>query len=180
VNLFGLIKVTQAFLPLLGSRDNHQTLPGRIVQISSVSGKFGMPFVSAYASSKHAVNGFTDSIRKELALFGISMVTIAPGPVQTPIWNKGVGESNFEKFKDSPYVDALHTYANSFVKPMISKALRSDDLANRVRRIFEMKNPKTLYTKSASKFINYTIPRLLSPKFLDKVVIKKLGLTKKS
>jgi len=179
VNLFGVIKVTQTFAPLLGAEKDHKAEPGRIVQISSVSGKFGMPFVSAYASSKHALNGFTDSIRKELLLFGISMVTIAPGPIQTPIWNKGVGEDKFVQFNDSFYAQSLEKYAREFIKPMITKGLTSEYLANRVLRIFESKNPKTLYTITAGKFFNYSIPRLLPAKALDNFVAKKLGFLKK-
>src|SRR5919202_51773 len=59
VNVLGLIQVTQAFLPLLGARDNHPVRPGRIQNISSVNGQIAIPFMGAYVGSKHAVEGMS-------------------------------------------------------------------------------------------------------------------------
>jgi short-subunit dehydrogenase len=78
VNLFALIHVTQACLPAM--RKNRK---GRIVNVSSIVGKFSFPGSSVYAASKYAVEGITDGLRIELAPFGIQVVAIRPGAIAT-------------------------------------------------------------------------------------------------
>ena len=87
VNLFGVVSVTNAFLKLLGATENNYH-KGKIIMISSISGKRSYPFVSPYVASKHALEGLTDCIRKELMLYGIDVILIEPGPVKTAIWDK--------------------------------------------------------------------------------------------
>jgi NAD(P)-dependent dehydrogenase (short-subunit alcohol dehydrogenase family) len=89
VNVIGPIIATQAFGPLLGADAALKGPKGRIVMISSVAGKNGNPLTPAYAASKHAIEGLSESLRRELMLFGIDVIIIAPGPVKTPIWSKG-------------------------------------------------------------------------------------------
>jgi NAD(P)-dependent dehydrogenase (short-subunit alcohol dehydrogenase family) len=71
VNLVSVLIVTKAFLPLLGSDRSLRGNPGRIINISSVGGKVGGPFLGAYAASKHGLEGFSESLRRELMLYGI-------------------------------------------------------------------------------------------------------------
>lgn len=61
---------------------------GRIVNISSVGGKMGPPFLGTYAAAKHGVEGFSESLRRELQLIGIDVIVIGPGAVRTAIWDK--------------------------------------------------------------------------------------------
>ncbi len=88
INVFGALAVTQAALPLL--RD----ASGRIVFISSVSGQIAPPFVGPYAASKFALEALADSLRMELAPFGIAVCVVQPGSVRTPIWQKGRDEGS--------------------------------------------------------------------------------------
>src|SRR6201747_819464 len=88
VNVIGPIIATQAFGPLLGSDPSLKGRPGRIVMISSVAGRNGNPLMSAYAASKFAIEGLSESLRRERMLFGIDVIIIAPGAVKTPIWAK--------------------------------------------------------------------------------------------
>lgn len=82
VNVVGVHRVTQAFLPaLIAAR-------GRVVMVSSISGRVGVPFLSAYAASKHALEGYTDSLRREMRPHGVAVVLVEPGQVATPIWEK--------------------------------------------------------------------------------------------
>lgn len=83
VNVFGAIAVTQAFLPQL------RAARGRIVFVSSVSGQLAPPYLGPYAASKFALEAFADSLRMELAPFGIAVSVVQPGNVKTPIWAKG-------------------------------------------------------------------------------------------
>ncbi len=71
VNVIGLMRVTKAFLPLLGAQENHTSSPGKIINISSVAGKVATPFVGAYVGSKHAVEGLSHSLRRELLIYGL-------------------------------------------------------------------------------------------------------------
>ncbi len=75
---------TQALLPLLRAGR------GRIVNVSSVSGRIASPFLGAYAASKFALEALSDALRVELMPWGLAVVLIEPGPVATPIWVKGV------------------------------------------------------------------------------------------
>lgn len=178
VNVFGLIKVTQAFLPLLGARDNHPSDPGRIIQISSVAGRHGMPFMGPYSGSKHALEGITESLRKELLLFGIDVILIEPGPIKTPIWNKGASEMVEEKYKDSIFYPALIKFQKKFVAKAVKDAWTSEKAAKIIFNASESKNPKVRYLIVPNKFKNWTLPRLLPTRTVDKFIGKAIGLLK--
>ena len=66
VNLFGVLAVTRACLPMLGMRPRHPCAPGTIINISSGAGKISIPFLGAYVASKHALEGMSSSLRREL------------------------------------------------------------------------------------------------------------------
>lgn len=178
VNVLGLIKVTQAFLPLLGAREVHTSLPGKVVQISSVAGKIGMPFLSPYVGSKHAVEGISHSLRRELQLFGIDVVIIGPGPIKTPIWNKGAGVEQDAKYQDSPFYKSLKIFQNVFVADSVKHAMTSEKAAQRILKAFEKSKSKTRYGFISQKFKNWTLPRLLPDRTLDKFIKKNLKLYK--
>ncbi len=82
VNVFGLVDTTREFLPLI------RKTKGRIVNISSISGRIGSAFLGPYCASKAAVESITDSMRNELRPFGVEVVSVNPGPIDTPIWTK--------------------------------------------------------------------------------------------
>lgn len=82
VNVLGNFAVTRACLPML------RQARGRIVNISSISGVFAVPGLTAYVASKHAVEGLTAALRLEMAPHGVKVCSIAPGKIDTPIWNK--------------------------------------------------------------------------------------------
>ncbi len=83
VNLFGHIAVTQAFLPFLRNSGK-----GRIINISSISGFVAFPFFGPYASSKFALEAFSEALRRELKPWNIQVALIRPGNIKTPIWHK--------------------------------------------------------------------------------------------
>jgi NAD(P)-dependent dehydrogenase (short-subunit alcohol dehydrogenase family) len=82
VNVIGQVAVTQAFLPQL------RRSRGRIVFVGSIAGKSALPFLGAYAASKHALEALTDTLRIELRPFGIAVSLVEPGTIRTPIWEK--------------------------------------------------------------------------------------------
>src|SRR5512141_425663 len=106
VNVIGPTIATQAFGPLLGSDPSRKGPRGRIVMISSVAGKSGNPLMSAYSASKHAIEGLSESLRREMMLFGIDVIIVAPGAVKTPIWSKAE-EVDISGYRNSPFFPAL-------------------------------------------------------------------------
>jgi NAD(P)-dependent dehydrogenase (short-subunit alcohol dehydrogenase family) len=82
VNVFGVVAVTQAMLPLLRKKR------GRVINVGSIGGRNALPFAGAYTSSKHAIEALTQSLRMELAPFGLAVSLIEPGAVKTPIWQR--------------------------------------------------------------------------------------------
>src|SRR5688500_3137446 len=80
VNLVGQVAVTQAFIPML------RTSRGRIVNIGSIGGRVALPMLGPYAASKHAIEGVSDSLRRELPPWGIEVSVVRPGPIATEIW----------------------------------------------------------------------------------------------
>jgi NAD(P)-dependent dehydrogenase (short-subunit alcohol dehydrogenase family) len=87
--------VIQAFAPLLGTDKKRQGPTGRIVNISSTGAKVAIPLIGAYSSSK-GLEGMSDALRQELMLFGIDVVIVGPGTVNTAMYDKGEKEGMSE------------------------------------------------------------------------------------
>ncbi len=101
-NFIGLVAMTQAVLPHM----REQQGGGTIIQIGSVSGRFGFPGYGAYAASKFAVEGFSESLRHEVSPHGIRVALVEPGAYRTPIWGKGF--AGIHGKPDSPHRDAMN------------------------------------------------------------------------
>lgn len=109
VNLFGVIAVTQAFLPLL--RESR----GRIVNMSSVAGRFTFPFAGIYSASKHALEATSDAMRRELRSSGVGVTLVEPGSIRTPIWDR-VENIDLERYRDTPYAELMPRVRDSAVQ----------------------------------------------------------------
>ncbi len=173
VNLFGVLHVTQAFLPMLGADKSFHGTPGRIVNMSSVAGKIASPIMGPYAISKHALEAFSESLRRELMMHGIDVVMVAPGAVKTPIWAKA-DEINAEQYKDTEYYDiivgmreAMQAYGESGLPP--------EDIGKLVLDIVTGKTRKTRHPVLRKKFLMWTLPNLLPRRMVDKMVAKRFG-----
>lgn len=162
VNVFGLVQVTQAFLPLLGAQSFHPSVPGRILNISSVAGKMAPPYMAPYVGTKHAVEGISHCMRRELMQFGIDVIIIGPGAVQTPIWDKG----SLDKYKNTPYIASLAKFFTKFITEG-KKGMPLDVFSKRLADIFEIPKPKTRYAIVLGSFFNWTLPRLLPDRTVD-------------
>lgn len=107
VNVVGAVAATQAFLPALREGG------GRVVMMSSISGRVPMPFAGPYAASKFALEAIADSLRRELAPFDVDVVVIQPGAIRTAIWDR-VEEMEMGRYAGTPYgpmVDATREAA---------------------------------------------------------------------
>ena len=172
VNVFGLMRVTKTFLPLLGADKSSNLRPGRIINISSVGGKVASPFVGAYVGTKHAVEGISASLRRELLMYGIDVIIVGPGVVKTPIWDKGVAAQEVEQ---NDYERPLKRFAKVALKST-KNGLDIEYVGRKLADIAGAKQPKTRYALVPQHFSNWTIPRLLSDRMLDKAWKKILGV----
>jgi NAD(P)-dependent dehydrogenase (short-subunit alcohol dehydrogenase family) len=173
VNVIGPIISTQAFGPLLGSDPSLKGPKGRIVMISSVAGKSGNPLTPAYAASKHAIEGLSESLRREMMLFGIDVVIIAPGAVKTPIWAKAV-DVDISGYKNSPYFPALEK-ARAFTRHLSEIGLPPERIAEAVANALTTPHPKVRY-QIAPDPMRHLITSLLPKRMVDKIIAKRLGL----
>jgi NAD(P)-dependent dehydrogenase (short-subunit alcohol dehydrogenase family) len=174
VNVIGPIIATQAFGPLLGSDPSLKGPKGRIVMISSVAGKNGNPLTPAYAASKHAIEGLSESLRRELMLFGIDVIIVAPGPVKTPIWSKGREAVDTDNYKNSPYLPALQK-VSAYMKHLDSIGLPPEKIAERVFDALTLPHPKVRY-QIAPDPLRHLVTNYLPKRMVDRIIAKRLGL----
>jgi len=174
VNVIGPIIATQAFGPLLGSDPSLKGPRGRIVMISSVAGKNGNPLTPAYSASKHAIEGLSESLRRELMLFGIDVIIVAPGPVKTPIWSKGQENVDTSKYKNSPYLPALQKVGN-YMKHLDAIGLPPEKIAERVHEALTTAHPRVRY-QIAPDPMRHLMTAYLPKRMVDRIIAKRLGL----
>ena len=176
VNYFGLINVTKTFLDLLIDSNTHP-LKNKIINIGSISGKRSYPFVAPYTSSKFALEGFTDSLRRELLIHNVDVILIEPGPIKTAIWEK-VPDIDDNPFLNTEYEIPLKKFFKGYLK-MGANGLNPDIIGDKIVEILSRNNPKTRYVITPNKFRDYFIPGFLPDRWVDKMVGKMLGLIKK-
>ena len=176
VNFFGLIEVTKTFLPMLGAVKNSMQ-QGKIINISSISGRRAHPFVAPYTASKFAVEAFSDALRREMLLYGVDVILIEPGPIKTAIWDK-VPDLDDNEFTGTDYEHSLGKFFKMFIE-MGKKGFDADIIGNRVKEILQDPSPKTRHVITPNRFINFTLPGILPDRMFDKLVGKGLGLLKK-
>ena len=174
VNFIGPVIATQAFGPLLGSDPALKGPKGRIVMISSVAGKNGNPLTSAYAASKHAIEGLSESLRRELMMFGIDVIVVAPGAVKTPIWSKAE-EVDISAYKNSPYFPALQKI-RAFMLHLGTIGLPAEKIAEKVFGALTVPNPKVRYVVAPDPMRQF-MAAVLPKRTLDRIIAKRLGLT---
>lgn len=174
VNVIAPIAVTQAFLPLLCVRQSPKSKPGRIINISSVGGKIASPFIGAYVGSKHALEGISHSLRRELQLQGVKVIIIGPGAVNTPIWDKESAR-DMTRFSSTEYAESIEKFQQYALS--LGKAGDSPEKVGRfIRKVFELENPKTRYTIVPNLIFNWLLPLIIPDSWLDKIIARNFGL----
>jgi NAD(P)-dependent dehydrogenase (short-subunit alcohol dehydrogenase family) len=148
-NVFGLIRTTQAVLPIMRKQKS-----GTIVNISSVAGKFGYPGGSAYVSTKFAVEGLSESMAYELEPFGIKVIIIEPGVINTNIFSSVVVAKK-SKDPNSPYTEITQKMASAF-EEMMKNASSPEVVAKVVLEAITNDNPSLRYLagKDAETWLN--------------------------
>ena len=170
VNLIGQVAVTQAFLPQL------RTAGGRIVNISSIGGKVAVPLLGAYAASKFGLEGFSDTLRRELRPWGIRVAVVEPGTIATPIWDKGIASgdeleasmSEQAKRDYGPLIATVRTASEQGAKT----GLPPDAVAKDVAHALTSSRPKTRYLVGREAKSRALLARIAGDRPIDAAVAR--------
>jgi NAD(P)-dependent dehydrogenase (short-subunit alcohol dehydrogenase family) len=170
VNVFGLARLVQLVTPHMRARRS-----GRIINISSVGGKFYEPFGAWYHATKFAVEGFSDSLRLELRPFGIRVVLIEPGPILTE-WNEIARDSLLERSGDTAYASyarQAHGVMERFDEP--PRASTPDEVADKIVKAATTRRPAARYPVGKGARMITTGRDLLPDRVFDEVVSRAYG-----
>ncbi|MEM9013541.1 MAG: SDR family oxidoreductase [Pseudomonadota bacterium] len=169
-NVFGLMNVTRAVLP-----DMRAAGAGRIVNIGSVAGRIVTPFMGVYGSSKHAVEGLSDGLRRELAPFGVKVSVVRPGFINTPFGHQE--QEALEKYTDdNPYADQVRVFKHWHARqhptgasPMV--------VAEAVHKALTAARPHSRYTAPTKNLGILMIRNLMPSAIADRIIERTTGLS---
>lgn len=168
INLIGVRTVTNAFLPLLRATDS--VTPGKIINISSLSGIVNTPMNGAYCVSKHALESLADIYRRELLPAGIDVVSVRSGPIRSEIWNKARAESD-------TYDDVAYQQMAKKVRRIMARAekdaLPASAIADTVIDIFAGRKKRVAYHLSKGAWISRFLA-VLPARWADRLITNSL------
>lgn len=161
-NFFGAVAMTKAVLPAMRKQRS-----GHIIQVSSIVGLNGAITVSSYVASKHALEGWSESLRLEVNSLGIKVVLVEPGAFQTDIWTRS---AVMGKEVTKPSSPNLHRSLN--VRERITKIPKDDPVivARAIAAIAQNPNPRLRYLVGRDAKIQLAMKRILPWKWYEKVI----------
>lgn len=165
VNIFGLARLTQLVLPTMRNQKS-----GRIINISSMGGKFGEPHGAWYHATKFALEGLSDSLRMELKQFGIDVAIIEPGAIRTE-WNQ-IARENLMKVSGTTAYGALAKKHVVFLEKGDGK-MGSEPIvvAKAIFKAASSSRPKTRYVVGAGAKPLLFLKNILSDRMFDKLLL---------
>ena len=175
VNVFGLLRASQAVAPVLGMDESLAGKPGRIVNITSVGGCLASPFLGAYTATKHAGERMTDSLRRELVIFGIDAIAVGPGAVKTPIWDKAEDANSSNPYSNSPWAKPIDKFSETMLDGGRT-GLDPEVIAKTIEEALTARKPKARYAPVPDKLTNFTLPMLLPKRVVDGFFWKRFGM----
>jgi len=165
VNTLGAVGVTQEFLPML------KEARGRIVNISSVSGRFASPFMAPYSASKFALEAISDCMRHEFHPFGIDVILIEPGMTRTPIWGKSA-RRELTSVQNTPYEQVL-TRMRDHAASVGDGALPPSRVAAAILHALTARRPSTRILVVGNRLL-YTLRTWIPDRLMDRRVARRL------
>ncbi|WP_242143118.1 MULTISPECIES: oxidoreductase [unclassified Bacillus cereus group] len=154
-NVFGAISITQIVLPYMRKQKS-----GKIMNVSSISGQIGFPGLSPYVSSKHALEGWSESLRLEVKQFGIDVCLIEPGSYHTNIWKVGKNLAKNYETTTSPYMKYMQKIqrhisngSDTFGNPI--------DVAKKIVEVAEAKRTSFRYPIGKGVKLMITVKKLI-------------------
>jgi NAD(P)-dependent dehydrogenase (short-subunit alcohol dehydrogenase family) len=174
VNLVGQLAVTQAFLPAL------RRAGGRIVNVSSIGGRVALPLVSAYNASKFGLEGWSDSLRREVRDQGVEVILIEPGGVKTPIWNKSRGAADEMLEGAPPEAERLYGKQIAAVRARTAKIEQETgceprEVAEAIGTALTAEKPKTRYVVGRDAKVRARMAAVLPDRVMDRLIGRALG-----
>ncbi len=157
VNIFGLAAITKKVLPIMRKQKS-----GLIINTSSIGGKIYTPFGAWYHATKHALEGWSDVLRNEVKPFGIHVVILEPGSIDTP-WNDIMKENLIANSQNGPYADMVKNMSKAQGR---FKSSHVSVIGKVMVKILNAKNPKTRYMKGSGSILVY-IRKLLGDRGID-------------
>jgi NAD(P)-dependent dehydrogenase (short-subunit alcohol dehydrogenase family) len=174
VNVIGQVAVTQALLPAL------RRARGRIVNIGSVGGKVAAPLLSPYTGSKFALEGITDSLRRELRPLGVRVAIVEPGAVATRIWEKGVAAADDLLAAAPPEAEAIYGPTIAAIRKQAAKAtaeaIPPEEVAKAVEHALTAERPRTRYPVGRDAKQRIRLAGLLPDRAFDALIARLLGI----
>lgn len=138
----GQLRVVQQFFPnLIADRAR----PGRIINISSISGTGASPLFGCYVTGKHALEGLSKNLREELRRYGVAVVVVAPGNIATDIWPKQRTEI-LERYRETDYYPALRQKLEWIGKDAVPNAMSIEEFTAELYAIYRDPAPADRYT----------------------------------
>lgn len=169
-NFFGVLELTRQVLPIMRRQGG-----GRIINMSSISGVMGQPVLSGYVATKHALEGFSESLAHEVAHFGIDVVLIEPGTYRTEIYyaNRRTGERIYRE--DSPYASLVRPL-EARINAMVEKsAADPQQVAAVIARVAQASRPSARYLLGDAR-IQAALKRWLPARLMNSLVRRMVGL----
>jgi NAD(P)-dependent dehydrogenase (short-subunit alcohol dehydrogenase family) len=178
VNLIGQVAVTQAFLPLL------RKAQGTVVFIASIGGRIASPFLSPYAASKFGVEALGDSLRREVAPWGIDVTVVEPGSIATEIWAKGA-DTMQEQTKAMPpaarklYGPQLAKFGKAFMEDAGGRGIPPEKVAEVIHKAIRKRRPKPRYLVGTDAKVGARLHAAVPNRTFDRLVRRQMKLPKK-
>jgi NAD(P)-dependent dehydrogenase (short-subunit alcohol dehydrogenase family) len=174
VNVVGQLAVIQQFLPALRAGR------GRIVNLSSIGGRFALPLVGPYNASKFALEGISDSLRRELHGQGVDVILIEPGGVKTPIWGKSNELADELQQQMPPEAERLYGRLIDGVRRATieidqEKGIEPSEVAEVIGTALTAKRPRTRYLVGTDAKIRGPMAKILPDRLMDRAVARQLG-----
>lgn len=175
LNLTAQLAVTQAMMPAI------RKARGRIVLISSVGGRVALPFTGAYHAAKYGLEAVGDSLRQELAPWGIRVSIVEPGSIDTPIWQRGEASAD-ETLAGSPRMQELYGPAieryRKVIRDTAERGIPPEKVAAKIQHALEARRPRTRYLIGIDAQVQGRLMPILPTPLVDRIVAAFMGFPK--
>jgi len=170
-NFFGAAAVTRSLLPLMRKQGF-----GHVLMVTSISGRLGFPGVSSYAASKFALEGWTETLRYEMAALGIQVALVEPGSFDTDIWTRNAKVT--AKMQDPSSLNAARVARwRSRLQESSKSRANPQVVADLIADILENPRPKLRYVVGRDAKMALLMRRLLPASVFERVIVKLSGMS---